>query len=417
VKKKLLIGVGGAVVVVVLVVLNMRARHGGGTEVEVEKVTRHDVKRVVTASGNIQARRRVNVSASAMGKITRVAVEEGQYVERGDFLLQIDPTRYQSSVEQLEAAARGAQASLGLEQASLKKARYDLEKAKEMHAKGFATEDALRDAEVALEMAQARVRSAEERLSQTRADLVRARHDLDEVRITAEMSGVITALNVEEGETAIVGTMNNPGTVLLTIADLSEIEAEVLVDETEVVLVEVGQSAEVRLDAYPDTTFAGRVAEVGNSSVRQQLGMGQESVDFKVVVTIEDDIPATRPGLSASVDITVAEAFHVLAVPIQSLTVREDPRERKDEGDDSTAVAADTSGVEPGGDERPEVEGVLVVDDGAARFRRVGVGITGETHFSILWGLSGGERVITGPFRAISDLEDGDPVKVKSSDD
>jgi HlyD family secretion protein len=403
--RKLLIGAGVVVVVVVLIVLNMRAGRGGGMEVEVEEVGRRDVKKVVTASGNIQPRRRVNVSASAMGKITRIAVEEGQRVERGDFLLQIDPTRYRSSVEQLEAGVRGAEASLALERASLKKARYDLDKAREMHEKGFMTEDALREAEVTVEMAEARVRTAAERLSQTRADLTRARHDLDEVHITAEMTGVITALNVEEGETAIVGTMNNPGTVLLTIADLSEIEAEVLVDETEVVLIEVGQRAEVRLDAYPDTAFAGSVIEVGNSSIRQQLGMGQESVDFKVVVSLEDEIPSTRPGLSASVDITVAEAFDVLAVPIQSLTVREDAG-----ADADTVGTADTEGS-------AEVEGVFVVDDDKAVFRRVGVGITGESHFSILWGLSGGELVVTGPFRAVSDLRDGDPVKVELPSD
>lgn len=404
--KKLVIGIGGVIVVAVLVVLNIRAGRGGGTGVEVEAVSRRDVKKIVTASGNIQPRRRVNVSASAMGKITKVAVEEGQHVERGDFLLQIDPTSYRSSVEQLEAGLRGSEASLELEQASLKKAQYDLKKAREMHEKGFLTEDALQDAEVTLEMAQARVKSAAERLSQMRADLVRARHELDEVRITAEMSGVITALNVEEGETAIVGTMNNPGTVLLTIADLSDIEAEVLVDETEVVSIEVGQPARVRLDAYPDTTFAGRVTEVGNSAVRQDLGLGQQSVDFKVVVSLEDEIPVTRPGLSASVDITVAEAKDVLAVPIQSLTVR-------DASALGDTTAADTTAAEG----RDEIEGVLVVEDDTARFRRVGVGIAGETHFSVLWGLSEGDRVVTAPFRAISDLRDGDPVEVESSGD
>jgi HlyD family secretion protein len=406
--KKLMIAIAVVVVVAALIVLNMRSRRGSGTEVEVEEVGRRDVTKVVTASGNIQPRRRVNVSASAMGKITRIAVEEGQTVEKGDFLLEIDPTAYRSSVQQLEAGVRGAQATMELEQASLKKAQYDYDRAVDLHAKGFTSEEALRDAEVALEVARARVESAREQLSQISANLVKARHELDEVQITAEMSGVITALNVEEGESAIIGTMNNPGTVLLTIADLSAMEAQVLVDETEVVFIDVGQPATVRLDAYPDTTFAGHVTRVANSSVRSQLGMGQESVDFEVVVSISDQIPNIRPGLSASVDITVARMTDALAVPIQSLTVR-DAGAGSAGGDDTTAVAGD-------GDSG-DVEGVFVVDGDVCHFRAVRVGIAGESYFSVESGLSDGERVVTGPFSAINDLRDGDPVKVKKSDD
>jgi HlyD family secretion protein len=356
-----------------------------------------------------------------MGKVTTVAVEEGQTVERGDFLLQIDPAPYESSVEQLEAAVRGARATLELERATLKKARYDHERAQQMHEKGFMSEDALRDAVVAVEIAEAKEKSAGEVLSQHTANLNKARHELDEVRITAEMSGVVTAVNVEEGESAIIGTINNPGTVLLTIADLSEMEAEVLVDETEVVFVELGQRAEVSLDAYPDTTFAGTVTEVGNSAVRSQLGMGQESVDFKVVISIDDAIPNIRPGLSASVDITVAEAKDALAVPIQCLTVRDAAKEAarapaSARGDSAAADEDGDAGAEAGAD-KDDVGGVFVVEGDKAVFRRVSVGIAGESHFSVEWGLSEGETVVIGPFRAIGDLKSGDPVKVERASD
>jgi HlyD family secretion protein len=408
-KKVLIIG-GGAIVIAVLVLLNLRSDRRSRTEVQVAEVERRDVEKIVTASGNIQPRRRVNVSASAMGKVTRVAVEEGDTVAKGDFLLEIDPIAYATSVEQLEAAARGAAASLELEQANLKKAEYDHARARELRAKDFLSEDELRDAAVALDVARARVKTAMEQLSQTRANLAKARHELSQVRITAEMSGVIVALNVEEGESAIMGTLNNPGTVLLTVADLAEMEAEVRVDETEVVFVAPGQPATVRLDAFPDTTFRGEVREVGNSALRAQAGMGQESVDFEVVVTIRETIPDIRPGLSASVDITVAEARDALAIPIQCLTVRDERALDRDASAGGDGAAASDS---LDGDR--DVEGVFVVEDGVARFRRVSVGIAGERHFAVAWGLEEGEQVVSGPFRAIAELRDGDPVKVEKA--
>jgi len=412
--KKVILIAAAAVVLVVLIVLNMRSDRGGKTEVSVSKVARRSVSKVITASGNIQPRRRVNVSASAIGKVTRVAVVEGDYVNHGDFILQIDPTPYQTAVDRLRAAVLGAEAVLAVEEATYTKAQYDYERSLELSKKEFVSESALREARVAVEIAEARVRSANQALIQTRAQLAKSEHDLDEVRITAEMSGIITALNVEEGESAIMGTMNNPGTVLLTIADLSEMEAEVRVDETEVVFIEPGQDATVTLDAFPDTSFAGVVREVGNSAIRGQLGLGQESVDFKVVITILDSIPNIRPGLSASVDVTVAEGKDVLAIPIQCLTVRD--RNTLDRGEvrgDETTETPGESGVEDEDDESRDVEGVFVVDDGIAGFRRVEVGIAGEKHFEVKTGLEEGESVVSGPFSAIGELRDGDRVKLK----
>jgi HlyD family secretion protein len=279
--------------------------------------------------------------------------------------------------------------------------------------KEFVSEAELRDAKLAVEIAEAKVKSARQALLRYKADLANADHELDEVRITAEMSGFITALNVEEGESAIIGTMNNPGTVLLTIADLSEMEAEVRVDETEVVFIEPGQMANVTLDAFPDTSFAGMVTEVGNSAIRGQLGVGQESVDFKVVVAILDSIPNIRPGLSASVDVTVAEKEDVLAVPIQCLTVRDSETLARWQRKGRETEDPDTGGEEPDSEDARDIEGVFVVEDGSARFRPVVVGIAGEKYFEIVSGLKEDERVVTGPFNAIGDLRDGDRVKVE----
>ncbi len=415
--KKIILIAAGAVVLIALIVLNMRSDRGGKTEVSTTRVARRSVTKVITASGNIQPRRRVNVSASAIGKVTRVAVVEGDHVDRGDFLLQIDPTPYQTAVDRLRAAVGGAEAVLSVEEATCTKAQYDYERSLELSKKEFVSDNDLREAQVAVEIAEARVRSANQALIQTRAQLAKSEHDLDEVHITAEMSGIITALNVEVGESAIMGTMNNPGTILLTIADLSEMEAEVRVDETEVVFIEPGQVALVTLDAFPDTSFAGVVREVGNSAIRGQLGLGQESVDFKVVITILDSIPNIRPGLSASVDVTVAEAEDVLAIPIQCLTVRDrktlERREARGEEDADNTGESDVEDDDDDDDRDRDVEGVFVVADGIAGFRRVVVGIAGEKHFEVKTGLEEGESVVSGPFSAIGELRDGDRVKLK----
>ncbi len=421
-KRNVLIIVAGAVVLATLVAINLGVKRGKDVDVEVAKVTRRDVSKVVTASGEIQPKRLVNVSANTIGKVTKLAVVEGQRVEKGDFLLEIDAAPYESQVEQLTAAVRGAEASVQLEDAALAKAEDDYARAVQLQEGGFMSDSELKTASSSLAIARARARSAREQLAQARASLKRAQHDLRQVHIEAEMSGVITALNVEEGESAIMGTINNPGTVLLTIADLAEMEAEVKVDETEVVHVRVGQAATVRLDAQPDTTFRGIVTEVGNSALRTQVGLGQESVDFKVVIGIQDSIPDIRPGLSASVDIAVAEEKRVLAVPIQCLTVRDPERlarerrrgDRRDEAAEPDRAAADTAATD---DEPRDIEGVFVVADGVARFRPVRVGIAGQSHFVVLSGLAEGDQVVSGPFKIIGEIRDGQAVKIKKDAD
>jgi len=408
--KKWLIGGGVVLVIAVFVVLNL-LKGGSKTEVQTEEVRKRDITKTVTASGNIQAKRQVDVSASSIGKVTALAVREGDRVEKGDFLLEIDPTGYESVVDQLDASIRAGEAALGMEKANLEKAKYDLSKTEKLFETQLVSEEDLRNARLSVEVSSARVRSAEENLSQQRATLRKARHDLKEVRITADISGTITALNVDEGESAIMGTLNNPGTVLLTISDLAEIEAEVLVDETEVVFVKVGQTAKVTLDAHPDSTYKGVVAEVGNSAVRSQLGLGQTSVDFKVVVAIEDTIPNVRPGLSANVEIEVADAKDALSVPIQCLTLRKkaDLMNTRDSTDSAPGVSAKN---EEGKKVEAEVEGVFVVKDGKAVFRPAVVGIAGSSYFQLISGPGEGEKVISGPFKAINELKDGDPVKV-----
>jgi len=417
--KKWLIVAGVAIVIAIFVVLNL-LKGGSQVEVQTEKVKGRNITKTVSASGNIRSKRQLDVSASAIGKVTALAVREGDRVEQEQFLLQIDPTDYESVVDQLEASIRSGTATLEMEKSNREKAQYDLTKTEDLFGKQLVSEEQLRTAKLAIDVANARVKSAEENLTQQRANLKKARHDLREVRITADMPGTITALNVDEGESAIMGTLNNPGTVLLTISDLSQIEAEVLVDETEVIYVKVGQPAKVTLDAHPDTTFQGVVTEVGNSAVRSQLGLGQTSVDFEVVVAVKDSIPNVRPGLSANVDIEVAAVKNALSVPIPCLTLRRSSELKNgaesapgdtSKGDADEDAESGDSDEDGEGKAKDEIEGVFIVKDGKAVFTPVVVGIAGSSFFEVTKGLSAGDVVVSGPFKAINDLKNGDPVK------
>ena len=409
--KKAIIAIGVIVIVGLFVVLNLR-KEGSRTDVQVSEVKLRTITKLITASGSIKAKRQVNVSASAIGKVTKLAVSEGDHVDKGDFLLQIDPTSYQSVVDQLRALLRGAGATLEMERANLAKAELDLERAITLHEKNVISEEELRTARLNADLGRAKVKAAKESISQHNANLNKASHDLSEVQITADIAGIITMLNVEEGENAIMGTLNNPGTILLTIADLSEIEAEIEVDETEVIHISVGQDVDVALDAYPDSSFAGVVTEVGNSAIRSQIGLGQSSVDFKVVVSIHDVIPNVRPGLSANAKIKVARVEDAVSIPIQCLTVRKTSELQSAKKQPSEETS--DSSQESDDDEDPqEKEGVFVVADGTATFRPVVVGIAGSAFFEVTSGLETGEKVVSGPFKAISTLTDGDPVKIE----
>ncbi len=390
------------VVLAVLVLVNMRARQGRALPVQVEKVEKRNLRMIVSASGSIRPKRQVDVSASNIGKVTRVAVEEGDRVKKGQFLLQIDPIRLESEVTQLRAMLESARANERQMFAQAQKAKSDLGRTEKLFGQGYLTDQEVESAKTNYQVAVANHEAARYRIEQNRALLESAEHNLKEVTIVAEMDGIVTRLNVEEGEIAIMGTLNNLGTVLMTVADLSTIETEVEVDETEVVDINLGDKVKITLDAFPDTSFAGEVTEIGNSPILSSAISGQQGVDFNVVITIIDTIPNVRPGLSADAEITVAAEDSALSIPIQSLTVRR----RKDLKDFDSA---DTTNA---GEGEEEIEGVFVVDGETARFRPVRVGITSQKHFQVITGLEDGEMVVSGNYRAIRDLKDGQMVKV-----
>jgi HlyD family secretion protein len=437
-KKKWLIGIGVVVLLAAVAGANFYFRRDEGVTVNTEAVRARDLEALVSASGTIQAKRFVNMSAVQMGRVTRLAVEEGDRVKEGQFLLQIDPMSLRGTVERGEAAVAGARQALAQSRVGIETARANLQLAqenakrqRELWSQGLTTRENLDSAEAALSVRetelrarQAEVARAEQQIRQEAATLDTSRYNLSQVTLTAPFDGIVTRRNIEEGENVVVGTMNNAGTQLLTIADMSIIEAEVEVDETEIPSVKIGQVAKVTIDALPDRTFTGKVTEIGNSPI-QLAGTaqaGQQATNFKVTVTVDGQIDEARPGFTCSAQITTATRDDVVAVPIQAMAVRElvydkagnivrPPREegrRRPRSVEPTASAAEL----PDGQSRKETEGVFVMRDGRAQFVPVKVGIAGDKYFEVLSGLKAGDQVITGPFNNVRNLKDGDEVKI-----
>lgn len=407
----MIIGTTLLVVIFGVASANMAARRRSGVEVRIEEVSRRDLVASVTASGWIRPRRMVDVQADIMGRITELHVAEGQAVRRGDVLLRIDPTQYEAAVARARAAVSEAMARQAQARANLIQAERALERAKAMAAADstLVSPQQLEEAETQASVQRELAEAARFGVEQARAALGEAQDRLEKTTIRAPMDGVITRLNVEEGETAIVGTMNNPGSLLLTISDLSVMEAVVRVDETDVPLISIGDSTEIRIDAYRRETLTGRVTEIGHSAVRPQStsppGASGQAVDFEVVITLDNPPMALRPDLSATADIITARRSDVLAIPIIALTVREagDLEPVPQEGASARAAAADRT--------RTDQEGVFVVREGKAEFHPVRIGITGREHFEVVEGLAEGDSIVAGPYEVIRTLENGQAVR------
>ena len=421
-----------------LVFFNLRFRQFTGPTVDVETIETRALEALVSASGKIQPQLSVDISASTVGRVVRLAVSEGDRVDAGDFLLQIDPEALQAMVDRSEAglgAARSAQrqarVAVDTARVNLDIAQDNLQRQRDLWASQLTTRETLERAEndVALRESEYRAReievaTQEQRVRQEIASLESVRYDLTKVTIVAPIDGIVTRRTIEEGETVVVGTMNNQGTVLMTIADLSVIEAEVEVDETDIPTVAVGQPATISIDALPDLTFAGRVTEIGNSPIQSSGTQGSQATNFKVMVTLNDEVPGIRPGFTCTADITTATRAAAVAVPIQAMTVREVTFDangaivrrssrtgvRRAVG---TRVAA--AELEPG-ESREEREGVFVLRQNTAEFVPVETGIAGERYFEVLSGLQPGDRVIVGPFSEVRELDDGVVVRVEERD-
>ncbi|MBA2626823.1 MAG: efflux RND transporter periplasmic adaptor subunit [Gemmatimonadales bacterium] len=398
---------------------NQSKKRNAATEVRLEKVARRDLVSAVTASGKINAKAKVNISADITGRIVRIAVKEGDLVTKGQFLLQIDPTQYQASVARAQGLVASSQASAVQARANRDQAVRALTRAREL-AKSSGTlisPEAVEQAQTSVDVAEANYRASQAQLDQARAGLREAENQLSKTRLISPMSGRVVRLAVEEGEVAVPGTFSKETGLLMTIADLTVILAKVQVDETDVVKLQDGDSVEVTIDAFPDTTFIGRVTKISNSAQLAPSAAGQSgdrAVDFDVEVTLALPPKEIRPDLSCTARIVTDTRKNVLSVPIIALTVR-DHQAVPNETKGGTAAAA-SAGPARGGDsagakKKKEAEGVFVVRDGIASFRPVKVGIAGDEYFEVVDGLRQDETIVAGTYQAIRDLKDGTKVK------
>ena len=411
-------------------------RRATAPAVTIESIRTRDLEAVVSASGKIQPKRFVNISADTSGRVVDLAVNEGDRVAVGQFLMQIDPRTLRTRVESGQAALQANQAALEQARQAVETARVqltvaqqNLKRQQELWKQQLTPREALERTENDLRLAQSalaerekQVRAQEVRLGQDRAQLASAQFDLSKVRIESPIAGIITRRNIQEGETAVVGTMNNAGTVLLTVADMSVIQAEVEVDETNIPNVRLGQTAKIAIDAIPDRTFKGHVSEIGNSPIQAtgQAATNQQATNFKVVVVLDEDVPEVRPGFTCTADITTATRKNVIAVPIPAVAVRELVYDAKGsivkkprtENRTPAQPAAAPAELEPG-QTRKETEGVFVIRTGHAEFLPIKIGIAGDRYFEVLSGLKAGDQVITGPYNNVRTMNDGDPVRVQ----
>ena len=359
---------------------SIRGQKKEGTPVTFGKVERADLTSKVSANGRIDAQRKVDLSANVMGQIVNLAVREGDVVKKGDFLLQIDQKQLAASAQGAEASMRAMLSDREAARATLAEAQLNYDRAQSNFANSIVPRAEL-------------VSAIEQRIESARANLAAARDTLSKTTMRAPMAGIITALPVEEGEVAVIGTMNNAGTILLTIADMSVVEAVMEVDETDIPNVKVGQRASVTIDAYPNKTFAGVVTEVGSSPMAGAAASGTEAVNFEVKIQLDNPPAGVRPGFSASADIITGTRNKALAIPIQALVVREKP-----------------GSAQPGKTPQEE-EGVYLHKDGKAQFVPVTTGLAGESNIEIVKGLSDGQQIVTGPFRALRELKEGTKIR------
>src|SRR5436309_608961 len=459
-KKKFLTAVLMVVAGLSAVGYGMFVRNRGVVTVQTGRAIRQDLTQTVSANGEIKPKKYVNVSSNMMGRIVRLPVKEGDRVREGSLLVQLESIQSEAdvrsaeasfdaaqtelegmsaSIRSAEATVASAKAEITRSEADLARARQNFSRAEQMTREGLIAKEQYDRAKADFDISSAQLNAAIARLAQAeaqeaqaltqrnstalriaqqRAALTRARDQFSKTTIRSTLDGIITNLPVNEGEIAIVGIQNQPGTTLMTIADMSIITAEVKVDETDIVNVRLGQEARIKVDALGDRMLLGQVTEIGNSALARTTassigtsGTGQEAKDFKVVITLDDPPPELRPGLSCTATIETATRQQIVTAPIQALTIREfDPA---DPIAQSTGAVAVTAPAARANKKKVEKEGVFVINNGVAFFRPVKTGITGTTDIEILEGLTENDQIVTGPYQVLRTLADNARVKIQ----
>ena len=407
-KKHVLLGLVAMVIVAVVVVTALgRGRGDDGLPVEVAAVDRSTVVQTVTATGKIQPMVQVNISADVSAKIIRLGVDEGDWVEKGALLVELDRERYLAEVESQEANLSAAQAQANLARENMVKAEKDFERSRQLFDRSLESQAALDTMYASAEVEKARYQSARDQVEQAKAAVRQSRDALSKTTIYAPMAGTISALNKEVGEIALGSQFQED--VIMVVSNLQGMEALVDVDENDIVMVSVGDKAEIEVDALPDVKFQGEVTEIASSAKMSGQGTGDQRTEFEVKIAITDPGTQLRPGMTASAEVVTDVRDSCLAVPLQCVTVR--TVEQLGVGPGSDATEGGEPRFIPDGEGFVEV--VWVVDGGRAVARQVKTGIQSDTHIEVLEGLTESEQVVVGSYRAISrDLKDGGAVRI-----
>ncbi len=416
--KALLIG-GGALLVTLVIVANVARSSGGKTAVQVGEVKKGTITSTVRAPGRTQPETMVKVSADVPGKVIRLAIKEGDSVRRGQFLLQIDDIEYRAQVANAEAALQAARSNLRQGEAAFAQSDAAMKRKESLFDQKLVSPEELDVARTTRDSDKARLDARREDVAQGSASLVIARDRLRKTRFVSPIDGTVTQLAIEEGEIVITGTMNNPGTVILTVADLRQMKVEADVDETDVSSVRIDQKSKVTVDALPDTSLAGHVTEIANSPTISGVGSQDQQTNFLVDVMIDAPPAMLRPGMTADVEITTATRDSVLLVPIQAVVVRtpeellpvakRGARKKKEAKDAAPASAAGKDGAKA-----EEIRGVFVMDkEGKVAFRKVTTGLSSDTDYEVSGELKPGEKIVTGPFRVLRTLKPEQRVRVE----
>lgn len=390
-RKKTLLIAGVIIIIAVIIFFNMQAQREKALNVSVEKVKRENLTSIISASGEVKPKKNVNIGAHIPGRIDKIGVVEGQSIKRNDFLLKLESTQFEANADRDRARIQSLKADLIRSEAVLKRDEKYHERQKKLYDEKLISMEQLESSQAQHDISKAYQDAILFQIKQAEASLASTLDNLQKTVFYSPIDGIITSLRVEEGEIALVGTMNNPGTVLMTIADLSVMEVEVDVDETDVVGVELNQEAEIRVDAFPDTIIKGKVTEIGSSAL-QRNSASQESRDFKVVITLENPPANLKPGLSASADIITARKKNVLSIPISALVLKE---------------------KDPDTDQQKESlqEGVYTVENNRVKFQPVQKGIMGELKIEIISGLEEEQEIVVGPYSALRELKDNKLIK------
>ncbi len=394
-RKKLWISLG-ALAVLLVGGVGIAGMQDKGLGVQVATVGKENLTAKVSANGKVQAVTKADISANVMGQVTRLAVKEGDRVTRGQFLMEIDPRSARANADAMQANLQAAQSDLISATANLAQAKSDLARAKANREAGIIAAADFEKIRTTYETATATQETSRRRTEQAKANVAQSHVGLGNSTITAPMDGVVTARRIELGETAVPGIQNSAGTVLVTISDMSKVEAEMEVDEASIPSVKLGQEAQIRIDAYPNQTFRGQVTEVGGSPMLKLSS--NEATKFKVKVWIKDPPLTIKPGLSAQADIYTGNRDQALAIPFQSLVMRE--------------IKLKPGEVRQPGAAREE-EGLFISEAGKAKFLAVKTGLMGDLSVEVVSGLKGGETLITGPNRILRDLKGGEKVRAE----